>query len=247
MEVAKVGAEATKAVAETTGKAIDAARESGGFVVKVFGGAFEAYGAAWKDRADFYRWMNFNSTMDKVEKITAERTAAGKRTAIYPIPMVAAIPLLENASLEDDEGLQGMWAGLIAGAAMAPEEARRSKSFATVLAAMTPLDARLLVQRQYDGKPTAKFDRTYGGLLSTDERVRSKQLAVAHANLERLGCFETIDRSLEEVVRKIGGVRDVRRLPSVMGTAPPKKTSIRITAFGRELLSACMVDSHKGE
>jgi Abortive infection alpha len=58
------------------------------------------------------------------------------------VPHRTAVPLLEAASLEDDEGLQDRWAALLANAAAQTMEV--PPSFATVLRDLDPAAARVL-------------------------------------------------------------------------------------------------------
>jgi hypothetical protein len=80
-----------------------------GFLHKVIGAGAEELGGAFKDWAATFRYRNALKLADQVEKIHAERKLLGKT---IPIPPRLAIPLLESATLEDDETLSEMWAGL---------------------------------------------------------------------------------------------------------------------------------------
>ena len=104
-------AKAVQEVAKTSGKLIDAAEKVGGFVSKVIGGASTQVGGILEDWAKYYRYKNLLAIADKVEALHAGRGLEGKT---IPIPPRAAIPMLESASLEDDEVLQEVWALLIA-------------------------------------------------------------------------------------------------------------------------------------
>lgn len=104
-------AKAVQEVAKTSGKLVEAAEKVGGFVSKIVGGASTQVGGILEDWAKYYRYKNLLAIADKVEVLHAQRKLEGKT---IPIPPRAAIPMLESASLEDDEVLQEVWARLIA-------------------------------------------------------------------------------------------------------------------------------------
>jgi hypothetical protein len=104
-------AKATQEVARTTGKFAEVAEKVGGFVSKVIGPASNQVGGILEDWTRYYRYKNLLAIADKVEALHARHTIEGKT---IPIPPRTAIPMLESASLEDDETLQDVWARLIA-------------------------------------------------------------------------------------------------------------------------------------
>jgi hypothetical protein len=103
-------AKAVQEVAKTTGKFIEAAEKAGGFVSKVVGGASTQLGGILEDWTRYFRYANLLKIADKVEAIHAGRRIEGKS---IPIPLKTAIPMLEAASLEDNDTLQEVWARLI--------------------------------------------------------------------------------------------------------------------------------------
>ena len=106
--------ETSKAIAEiakTTGKGIELAEKVGGFISKVIGPACNQLGGIMGDWAGYFRYTNLSTIADKVERRHSRRKLQGKT---IPIPPRFAIPILESASLEDDETLQDVWAKLIA-------------------------------------------------------------------------------------------------------------------------------------
>jgi hypothetical protein len=240
LEVAKAGAEASKATAETAGKAIDAARATGSFLDKIFGGALEELGATWKEKVAFYRWNNMLSIMDKVEKIRAERSSHGKATPISPIAMGTAIPLLDKASLEDDPDLQDMWATLITNTAEDPNMSREAKTYAEILAGLTPNDARVLLGL---ARP---MERSATPPLDSREDIDARR--ITFENLIRLGCAEYApDRRLEELidrVKRVKSLADLSRISSIPGRIGRR---VQATSLGRAVIDACTMKSQSDE
>lgn len=136
--------EETKAlqeVAKTTGKALDIVKAGGEFVGSIFGESFRQFGGAVADWARYFRYKNFLRVRDKVDKILTDRLLAGKVT---PIPQQYALPILEGASLENEESLQELWAGLIANASDPGCNLNLKKIYIEILRGLEPLDAKIL-------------------------------------------------------------------------------------------------------
>jgi hypothetical protein len=104
-------AKAIQEVAKTTGKLAEMIEKIGVFISKVVGGASNQVGGILEDWAKYYRYKNLLIISDKVEALHKKRRLAGKTVTI---PARIAIPMLESASLEDNETLQNIWARLIA-------------------------------------------------------------------------------------------------------------------------------------
>jgi hypothetical protein len=134
-------AKATQEVAKLGSKAIEASEKLGSFFGKIMGPAFEELGGAFQDWAASVRHRNALRLVDRIEAIHQQRRLEGKTTAI---PARLAIPLIQNATLEDDETLSDMWAGLIANATDPNRRSEPRRTFVTLLSQLEPLDARLL-------------------------------------------------------------------------------------------------------
>src|SRR6266478_6312148 len=94
----------------------------------ILGPAAEELGQRFGDRVRLYRYGRSLEMLKKAEKMAKE---AGFTPKSVPIKLL--FPLLEGASLEEDEDLHTMWAALLANAAM-PENARNVRpAFISVL------------------------------------------------------------------------------------------------------------------
>src|SRR2546422_2456255 len=105
---------AVRAVAEATGKVVDAAREFGGFIGKYIGGPLEQGVGIFEDKLRYMRWERQQRLMAQAGKYLA---ANGMSAPTRKIPMKVAIPLLQGASIEDDDDFQDRWAKLLVNAA----------------------------------------------------------------------------------------------------------------------------------
>jgi hypothetical protein len=134
-------AKAIQAVAKTTEKFAEIAEKVGGFVSKVIGPASDQVGGILEDWTRFYRYKNLLSIADKVEIIHARRKIEGQT---IPIPPRVAIPMLESASLEDDETLQEVWARLIANSTDPTFKAALHPGYIDIIKQMSPDEAIIL-------------------------------------------------------------------------------------------------------
>lgn len=235
-------ADAAKEVAKTTGKAIDVLRDTGGFFNRVFGGLIEDGVGLVADRLKYYRKERAVLLAEKVERILTERRVLATKA----VPVSIAVPLLENATLEDDDDLHDLWARLLANS-MDPRGPRVDRSFISILSEMTAHDALLLKRAN---------DRASGFFSSDDTVVRTEDLMdrsvffsfrderdeVSLFNLLRLGVIfpsymENTKKHIEDKKRKEadgGGLFGNDRETN----AEDEIVAIRISPLGRAFLKA---------
>lgn len=188
---------AVQEVAKTTGKAIEAAREAGGFIAKFIAGPLEQGVGIFEDHLKYMRWERQVRLMRRAEAFLAQ---LGLKAPTRAVPMKIAIPIIQGATLEEDDSLQDRWAALLvnAGNASFPAEIRRS--YAAILEQLTPLDARILdilyslpfEQSQHNGIVTAGLPHTVRireEKETKDTDVPSEEVVIALSNLARLGCL----------------------------------------------------------
>jgi hypothetical protein len=139
-EIETVGkvADAAKEVAATSGKAIDAASGVGRFFERVMGDLVTDAVGIISDKIRYYRTENAITLAMKTE----ERLKALNITTFRVVPPKIAIPLIEQATLEDEPDLQVMWANLLA-AAMGATEHDITKKYVSALSEMTSAEALL--------------------------------------------------------------------------------------------------------
>ena len=116
--------------------AIEAVKE---FAGKIIGPALEEVGLTLGDHVRSFRLKRQIQLF-----LTAQERL--NRAGIDPgtIPLRTFVPLLEGASLEDDEELGQKWSGLLASAAAGEKGPRVLPSFPIILRQLTPNDARIL-------------------------------------------------------------------------------------------------------
>jgi hypothetical protein len=192
-------ATATEAAANASKEAIKASRELGHFIRGPVGevvGMFE----------DHLKVVRFERQVRLWNRVRHFLTQRGMDTPTRRIAPNIGLPLLENATLEEDDDLQDVWARLLVNGADANSGIEPRRAFVSVLAEMSALDVRNLAQIEL---------ATNGGSISvwthelperaisfanispaTLERNPSPEVEVSLSNLERLGCIVPYDEPL---------------------------------------------------
>ena len=212
--------ETTKEIAKTTSKALEVAEKVGSFLGTVLGDAFKEVGASIHDWAKFYRYKNLLKINDKVIQLHKERGIQGKSVPIQPS---IGIPLIQAASLSEDENLQQKWATLIANATDPNYKDKIRKSYIDILSSLDPSDALVLDWMAAQGwnnelgEITIKIITENLNLSETDAKISS-------SNLNRLGL---IDFGVPTTVGSIGI------------SASGNETRFKLNQLGWALLKLC--------
>lgn len=105
-------AKAAQEVAKTSKAAIEATEKLGGFLAGVTKEPLEAITGLMADKLRFMRWERQLRLYQRQIDILRERGISSPRT----VPPKLALPIVMNASLEEDDELQDLWAQLLASA-----------------------------------------------------------------------------------------------------------------------------------
>lgn len=191
---------AVQEVAKTAGKGIDAAREFGGFLAPLIKGPVEQAMKIWEDRLKYMRWERQVRLMQRAKKFLGDR---GLTKPSRTIPLSFAIPLLQEAAMEDDDYLQDHWAMLLVNAADVTSGVEIRRTFISILRDLSPFDA-LMLDKIYQASLDAAVDkdqRIFTGNLPEKAEVWNKkeyegknitlleEVELSLANLLRLGCL----------------------------------------------------------
>ena len=231
-KTAQETARAVQEVAKTTGTALEIAKKAGPFLKRVFGPLVENAVGIASDRLGYYRLTQFYLLLDKTEKLLADRGVDAPKS----VPPKLAVPLLEAATIEDDEGLHDLWARLLANA-MDPNAPEIKRSFIGILKEFEASDAKLLsyvyqATRQMDapvGPPHRLGDGSLVFRMSEMSEVvdlPKDQCELSLFNLDRLGCVILgVSRPLDDPGNTYHAMRE---------------GVIHLTALGKALVEACM-------
>jgi hypothetical protein len=222
-EIIKAGAEAlVKPVAD--------------LINKRFGGAAEQIGGMWTDELAARRRVRQIALYLKVKK-----AIDGAGFEPQQIPDRIWVPILREASLEDDETLQTKWANLLANAADPQQKTAVLPSFSSIMADLNSVQAKFL-ETLY--KQTLQSEGRYLSLPKTrsDARSAMKMSARMRFLLGLLGTLPRIERSL--VSRTKGWPPEIRPEKMVsIGSGGDSLVAMMQSADLRHLRDSALVRS----
>lgn len=190
-------AKAVQEIAKTTGKAIDAGEKFGVFISRFISGPLEQGMGIFEDKLKYMRWERQVRLMQRADQLMKE-ICLDKPTR--SIPLKLAVPLLEAASLEDDDTLQDLWARLLVNAANSASGVSLQRAYIAILEQLTPLEAALLQkiyslpygETQHNGVVVGKLPQEAS--IGKDDGKEDDlpeppdDVKLALANIARLGC-----------------------------------------------------------
>lgn len=143
-------------------KALDLAKE---FLQKLIGPTVEEFGLLMSDNVKFLRFKNQIKILNRAQKYVEQKNL---ETKILPLKVL--VPLLENASLEEDEILQDKWAHLLASLSTTPEEGLEARLVKT-LANLSAQEVKML-------------DFIYSAFILRRRLIFDKQLSLSWTNIK---------------------------------------------------------------
>lgn len=188
-------AKAAQEIAKTTGKAIDATREAGGFIARYIGGSLEQAVGIFEDKLCYMRWERQLRLMRRAEETLKE---VGLATPTKSLPMKLLVPLLQGAAMEEDDQLQDRWVNLLINSCNEAAHIDLQHSFIDILERLTPLEAQMLdciyslpyEKIRHDGVITENLP--YSAKVGTDTDQEdvppSEAVQIGLANLALMGC-----------------------------------------------------------
>lgn len=132
-------AKAVQEVAKTTGQAIGTVEKVGKFFSKIMGESIDATCGILADTLKYKRWESQIKLVEKAEKLIKEK----KLKKFVSVTPKLALPIFQNASIEDDDFLHDMYAKLLV-SAIDPEFQTRRTAFVEILRQLEPIDIKIL-------------------------------------------------------------------------------------------------------
>lgn len=222
-------AKAVQEVAKATGKSVDLVRSTGKFLGQVLSDSMREVGGIVWDKAQYWRFLNQISIIDKVQKIRESRGIAGKPV---PMPPAFALQVLDAISLESEDQIQDLWAALIANASDPTTRIRIRKVFLEILRGFEPLDAKILDYLSDPGHDN-RYSFQTGAKLNAEEvasgvSADAEEVKISIQTLARYGCvIDGWEHSLESIDSGYSGFR-------VNNPA----SNFRLSHLGKELIKA---------
>lgn len=223
------GAKAVQETAKAVGKLIDGIDKFGRFVERIGGGGLVELGQTFHDWTRAFRYETGLKLQDKVEAIHAKRRLEGK---VIPIPPRYLIPLLRNATEDDNEDVQYMWAGLIANATDPSRHVDMNKLYISVLSDLDPLDVKIikfLATRNWLLVPEVPDGGYNTKRIAAETGVDEIAVRISTSNLYRLGLV-----FFRGQTRSSWGQAD-----AISGAETTNETLVLVTLLGHKLVSAC--------
>lgn len=179
-------AKAVQEVAKASVKAMEIAEKTGPFLERTFGPLLENAVGVISDKLAFYRLDKFYDLKENTEKKLLDRGVSSFR----PLPPKFGIPLIEAATLEDDENLHDMWAELLANALDPNKSTNPKRMFVSLLQEMGGLEVSIIsfLSTLVDD-PFANIMASghNAKMISKEVAADIEDVAVALLNLFRLG------------------------------------------------------------
>lgn len=231
--------ESAKVVTETAKlctTSIEAAEKMGGFLSQILNEPITEAVGIFGDKLKFMRWKRKLRIVDEVNRILDERGVKN----IRPIPPKLAIPILEQASLEENDELQDIWCRLIANSLDPNFNMEIRYAFIEIIKNLTALDAKILKyiyeatmerNKQYN---TEKFQAYKISFNSIKENTLASNIEteLSMYNLKRVQCVW--DNDVIELRH------DTARIALNKLRETPAHSTYRITSLGVAFILACM-------
>ena len=162
------------------------------FISKILGNPIEEAAGIIGDKLQYIRWQRQVRMVDEVNKILISKGLDKTRT----IPPKFALPMLEQASLEEDDDLQDIWCKLIANSLDPNFDSEIRYAFIEIIKSLTSLDAKIL--KSVYGEVSNKSDSTITQMskISLDVETINRyldasedELDISFNNLMRVQCL----------------------------------------------------------
>lgn len=170
---------------------VKAARDSGAYLADIFGDLpRDLMGLLIGDRVKARRIENAVNFAKKLQERLEDQTAQ------EPPSLKFAIPILAAAVDEENEGLQDLWARLLATAMDPARRDQMRQAFVETVKQMDPMDVLVL-----GVIPNAMESAWNNGLgpLSTAISCEQDEVRVSFENLAKLNCIRFMDEAGERV------------------------------------------------
>src|SRR4051794_16792901 len=188
-----------KDLADAPNVSVDAVAKFGRFVDNTFGNAIKNGLGLIGDRLAYYR---FERAIELQRKVEERLKAKGVHSRKY-VPVSFGFPIIEKATIEEDDNLQQLWANLLANSADPKYTGKITRNFISILADIEPIDARILdlVVRGYVELSDEQKSSTLFvlGKMSENTGITLSDCENSVRNLMRLGLLKpgTVQGSLK--------------------------------------------------
>lgn len=230
------GSKAVVAVAESYKTTAGLAEKTGGFLSKVFGTTIENGVGIIGDKLEYTRWERQNRLIEKVNEYQKEK----KFTQYRPIPPKFAIPMIVNASLEDDNELQDIWCKLITNSLNPNFDVEIRYAYIDIIKNLTSLDAKIL---KFIHDKALSSGMGVMSAVGIDEIIKNisvpeNDIKISLSNLMRVQCI--LDNSVASIVTDIYW-RMICMKNNTETSGLELHISYSLTEIGYSFIQACII------
>jgi len=231
-------AKATQEVAKATVKGLEVSEKIGGFFAKVLGEPIETATGILGDKLKFMRWERQARLIERVQEINHDRGVEGKEIPVAP---KLALPIIENASLEEDDLLQDLWAKLMSSAQGVESSNAVRSAFIDIIKQLEVIDV-LIIKSMFDG---------YINVVGKDNIHNGTPRRVSFPKANILNALKITEHTYEDAIDNLMRVRCICSEVKVMGsmsiggesaTIDKGYDSLCLTSLGVRFVIACIKD-----
>lgn len=227
---------ATQEVAKAASKALEVSEKLGTFVAKVLGEPIETAAGILGDKLKFMRWERKNRLIDRVNEMNRQRGLEGKEIPVSP---KLAIPIIENASLEENDLLQDLWAKLISSAQDKETSKSVRSAFIDIIKQLEVIDV-LLLSAMFDGYVNAVGTENVQ-TQSPGRVVFSKQNIMTGLNIDEPTYEDSVDNLMRvRCVRSEVKVMTGMSISGESATIDKGYDSLCLTSLGVKFVISCV-------
>lgn len=231
-------AKATQEVAKVAVKGLETSEKVGRFLAKVLGEPIEIATGMLGDKLKFMRWERQIRLVDRVREINHARRIEGKEIPVLP---KLVIPILENASLEENDLLQDLWAKLLSSAQGKDSSKVVRSAFIDIIKQLEVVDAQIL-ELIFSSHSDA-VDKWEINVRSSIDITFSASDIMKILNISEQACEDSIDNLMRVrcIRSEIKGIEEIR-IGSECAMIDKGNSSICLTSFGLRFIAACIKD-----
>jgi hypothetical protein len=196
-------------------------------IEKLAGPAAEEIGLTMKDHVRVFRMKRQLRLFQRVEEMLS---AAGLEAGRVPLKTLG--PIIEGASLEDDDDLQDRWAALLANAAVAKESIH--PSFTEILKQLSSLEVLAL-----DVLEQTTANEPHGGVSKGVSASMIVSVMAAWVNARDRVVAADHAATIEAELVQAGCAENLSRLGLVTIAWPKDELWLGMTLFGKRFILAC--------
>ncbi len=176
-------------IAKAADTTVDIVKKAAGLIDGVFGNAVSNTMGLLSDRLAYFR---LEKAVMLAEKVDANLKKKGVKRRYVPVAF--GLPIIEKASVEDDETLQEKWANLLTNSVDATYDKPLRRNYASILGDMEAVDARILdlLVKEHLATAAEKRDGTLfvKELMVKEMKLDERVCENALRNLMRLGVIK---------------------------------------------------------